>query len=191
MFRRITVGLKAQGRDFAGRKRSRGSAAGHGGWCSRLRTGLSCPLGPGAVGGCWIMLARLLGCATAGGSWRWCVCGPPVSAGPGSGIRPPSRGRPPPRRCACNVSCAPVCASALAVAAAASSTARRTGGSSHLAAAAAASAAAVHRAVAAALSAGLCRSSVRVTAGSGPAAAEALAALAGQSKTAIGFGTGA
>ena len=61
-----------------------------------MRTGLSCPRAWGAVGGCWIMLARLLGCqcATAGGSWRWCVCGPPVSAGPGSGIRPPSRGRP-------------------------------------------------------------------------------------------------
>ena len=37
------------------------------------------------------MLVRLLGCGTAGsGPWRL----PPVSAGPGSGIRPPSRGWP-------------------------------------------------------------------------------------------------
>jgi hypothetical protein len=41
------------------------------------------------------MLARLPGCATAGsGPWRWCACGPPVSAGPGSGVRSPSRGWP-------------------------------------------------------------------------------------------------
>ena len=61
-----------------------------------MRTGLSCPWARGAVG-CWIMLAslRLLGCGTAGsGPWRWCACGPPVSAGPGSGIRPPSWGWP-------------------------------------------------------------------------------------------------
>jgi hypothetical protein len=55
--------------------------------------GRACPA-LGAVGGCWIMLARLLGCATAsagGGSWRWCVCWPPVSEGRGPGIRPPRR----------------------------------------------------------------------------------------------------
>ncbi len=88
----------AEGRDFAGRERSGDSgaiAAAAGGWWHRgaplsaqdwLRTGLtpgfSCPWG--AVGGCWSMLARLLGCATAGGGpWRWCACGPPVSVGPG------------------------------------------------------------------------------------------------------------
>jgi hypothetical protein len=70
----------AQGRDFAGRKRTGGSGAvaTGGGWCSEscqwLRTGLSCPWG--AVN-CRIMLARLIGwqCATAGGPWR-CACGP-------------------------------------------------------------------------------------------------------------------
>jgi hypothetical protein len=37
-----------------------------------------------------IMLASLIGwhCATASGPWR-CASGPPVSAGPGSGVRPP------------------------------------------------------------------------------------------------------
>ena len=62
-----------------------------------LRTGLSCPWG--AVGDCWIMLARLPvpGCATAGGSWRWCACGPPGSAGSGTATgmgSPLSRGTP-------------------------------------------------------------------------------------------------
>ena len=52
-----------------------------------MRTGSSCPWG--AVN--WrIMLASLIGwhCATASGPWR-CASGPPVSAGPGSGVRPP------------------------------------------------------------------------------------------------------
>jgi hypothetical protein len=148
------------------------------------------------VGSC--SMARLPGCATAGsGPWRWRACGPPVSdlrcgrAALGFVLR--VGGGLPPRRCACTGSRGPVCASALAVAAVASSTAWRTRGSSHSAAAAAAASAAVHRAAAAALSLGLYRSSVglRVTAGSawifasechsGPAAAEALAALAGQS----------
>ena len=81
----------AQGRDFAGRKRS-GAAAIKAGWmCSWLRTGLSCPWG--AVGDCssWVMLARLLGCGTAsGGPWRWCACLPPISARPGSQWESPS-----------------------------------------------------------------------------------------------------
>ncbi len=97
--------------------------------------GRACP----ALGGLWRlldMLARRLGCqcATAVGRWRW----PPVSVGPGSGTAPggsPSESagaaKVPPRRRACTVSCAPVCASALAVAAAASSTAWRIRGSSH------------------------------------------------------------
>ncbi len=92
MFRRITVGLKggilrvASAAEVAALLLVGGAAPG----CGRLQVVL--PLG--AVGGCWIMLARLPVSATAGGSWRWCVCGPPVSAGPGSGIRHPSRGRP-------------------------------------------------------------------------------------------------
>ncbi len=51
----------AQGWDFAGRKRIGGSGAvaTGGGWCSWLRTGLSCPWG--AVTNCPIMLARLTG----------------------------------------------------------------------------------------------------------------------------------
>ncbi len=123
----------AEGWDFAGRKHSGGSGAiaagGPGasltasGRCSEswLRTGfrLSCPWG--AVGDCWIMLARLLGCATAGGSWLWCAChGGPLEATPGRppGLRVlrgpagfalrvgvPDSGNSglPPRRCACTV----------------------------------------------------------------------------------------
>ena len=96
MFRRITVGLKggilrvANAAEVAARLLLLVGGAAPG--CGRLVLPL------GAVGGCWIMLARLPGSATAGGSWRWCVCGPPVSAGPGSGIR--HRGRPfPPQVC--------------------------------------------------------------------------------------------
>jgi hypothetical protein len=76
----------AQGRDVAGCKRS-GAAAKAGWLCSWLRTGSSCPWG--AVNW-WIMLASLIGwhCVTASGPWR-CASGPPVSAGPGSGVRPP------------------------------------------------------------------------------------------------------
>ena len=99
---------------------------------------------------------RLIGrqCATA--------CGPALGAVP-VGLRF-RRGRAPgfalliaggglpPRRCACTVSCALVCANALAVAAAATSTVWRIQGSSHLAAAAAAIAA-VRRAAAAGFSA--------------------------------------
>ncbi len=50
----------------------------------------------GAVGDSWIVLGRLLGCATAGGSWRWFAhaSGPPGSTGLGSGVRPPRRGWP-------------------------------------------------------------------------------------------------
>jgi hypothetical protein len=63
-------------------------------------------------------------CATAGGPWHWCACGPPGSAGPGSGILPPSRpfSCRPGCACQCTVSrsCALVCASAVAVAVAAS-----------------------------------------------------------------------
>ena len=60
----------AQGRDVAGCRRSGAAAKAQAEWlCSWLRTGLSCPWG--AVG-CWIMLARLLGCGTAGGGpWRF------------------------------------------------------------------------------------------------------------------------
>ena len=47
----------AQGRDFAGRKHSGGSGAvaAGGGWCSWLRTGLSCPWGGllAVAGSCW------------------------------------------------------------------------------------------------------------------------------------------
>ncbi len=95
----------------------------------------------------------------------------------------------PPRRCACTVSCAPVCARAQAVAAAASRIARRIRGLSHSAAAAASAAVRTSRAAAAAFSAtGLCpshghgRSLVRLISGSAAAnSAEALAALAGLS----------
>jgi hypothetical protein len=84
------------------------------------------------------------------------------------------------------VSCEAACASlsALAVVAAARSTARRTSGSSHLAAVAAASAAvaaasaAACKAAAAKFSAGMCCWTLEFLAGSGPAVAEALAALA-------------
>ncbi len=106
-------------------------------------SGSGCPALGGQFEHWRIMLARLIGgqCATACGPWR-CACGPPVSAGPGSGVRPVGsligRGHGlPPRRCACTASCALVCASALAVAAAATSTVRRIQGSSHLATAAA------------------------------------------------------
>jgi hypothetical protein len=158
-------------------------------------TGLSCPWG--AVS-CRIMLARQIG-------WQCRSVRLPVTVALGAvpaGFRF-RRGRAlgtalrvggglPPRRCACIVSCAPVCARAQAVpvAAAASRIARRIRGLSHSAAAAAASAA-VRRAAAAAFSAtGLpvChgRSSVtrRLISSSGSAAAnsaEALAALAGLS----------
>ena len=67
------------------------------------------------------------------------------------------------------------CASALAVAAAAMSTARRILGSS---AAVAAASAAACKAAAARFSAGLCCWTLEFFAGSGPAVAEALAALA-------------
>ena len=70
----------------------------------------------------------------------------------------------PPRRCVGTVSCGAACASALAVAAAARSTARRILGC---------------KAAAARFSAGLCCWTLEIRAGSGPAAAEALAALAG------------
>ena len=82
----------------------------------------------------------------------------------------------PPRRCVGTVSCGAACASALAVAAAARSTARRILGSS---AAVAAASAAACKAAAARFSAGLCCWTLEILAGSGPAAAEALAALAG------------
>ena len=76
----------AQGRDVAGCKRS--GAVAKAGWsCSWLRSGSSSPWGAEN----WrIMLASLIGwhCATASGPWR-CASGPPVSAGPGSGVRPP------------------------------------------------------------------------------------------------------
>ena len=140
----------------------------------------------GCAPGCGRACPALGGLLVAGSCWRDClVVGLPVVA---LGVGVPvclrfRRGRAlgfalrvggglPPRRCACIVSCAPVCASALAVAAAASSTVWRIRGSSHSAAAAAALAA-VRRAAAAGLSAtGLCRSSVRLD--SGAAAAEAL-----------------
>jgi hypothetical protein len=82
----------------------------------------------------------------------------------------------PPRRCAVTVSGGIDRAKALAVAAAASNTARRILGS--VVAAAAASAAAC-RAAASALSAKLCCWTLEFLAGSGPAAAKVLAALAG------------
>ena len=82
----------------------------------------------------------------------------------------------PPRRCVGTVSCGAACASALAVAAAARSTARRILGSS---AAVAAASAAACKAAAARFSAGLCCWTLEILAGSGPAAAKALAALAG------------
>ncbi len=54
--------------------------------------GRACPALGGPFEHWRIMLARLIGgqCATASGPWR-CACGPPVSAGPGSGVRPPHR----------------------------------------------------------------------------------------------------
>ena len=141
----------------------------------------------GCAPGCGRACPALGGLSVVGSCWRDClVVGPPVVAlGVGVGVSVCLRfrrgralrvgGGLPPRRCACTVPCAPVCASALAVAAAASSTVWRIRGSSHSAAAAAALAA-VRRAAAAGLSARLCRSSV-----SGSAAAEALAALVGLS----------
>ena len=91
----------------------------------------------------------------------------------GFGLRVRVEGGLPPRRRGCTV---PVsCASALAVAAAAMSTARRILGSS---AAVAAASAAACKAAAARFSAGLCCWTLEFFAGSGPAVAEALAALA-------------
>jgi hypothetical protein len=170
-----------QGRDIASRRHSGGSSAVAAcGGCSWLRTGLSSPRGLLAVAGCSVGPSRLFNGLCDCRRWPlalvclwdsgFCVAGLWDSLSESGGGLPP-------RRCACTVSRAPVCASALAVAAAASSTARRTRGSSHLAAVTAASAAA-RRAAAAALSAGLCRRTVGLIAGSGLAVAEALAALA-------------
>ena len=173
MFHRITVGLKG----------------------GILRVGVSMAerlllKRGGCAPGCGRACPALGGLSVVGSCWRDClVVGPPVVAlGVGVGVSVCLRfrrgralrvgGGLPPRRCACTVPCAPVCASALAVAAAASSTVWRIRGSSHSAAAAAALAA-VRRAAAAGLSARLCRSSVGLVSGS--AAAEALAALAGLS----------
>ncbi len=77
MFRRITVGLKggilrvASAAEVAARLLLMlvGGAEPSESW---LRTGLSCPWR--AVGGCWIMLARLLGSATAAGWLLALVC---------------------------------------------------------------------------------------------------------------------
>ena len=140
MFRRITVGLKGGMLPVA-------SVA------ERLLK-----LG-GCAPGCGRACPALGGLSVVGSCWRDClVVGPPVVAlGVGVGVSVCLRfrrgralrvgGGLPPRRCACTVPCAPVCASALAVAAAASSTVWRIRGSSHSAAAAAALAA-VRRAAA-------------------------------------------
>ena len=176
MFHRITVGLKGRILRVAS-----------------IAERLLLKLGGSAPGGCGRACPALGGLSVVGSCWRDClVVGPPVVAlGVGVGVSVCLRfrrgralrvgGGLPPRRCACTVPCAPVCASALAVAAAASSTVWRIRGSSHSAAAAAALAA-VRRAAAAGLSAtGLCRSSVRLDSGSAAAEPEALAALAGLS----------
>ncbi len=79
MFRRITVGLKggilrvASAAEVAARLLLMlVGDAGPSEPESWLRTGLSCPWR--AVGGCWIMLARLLGSATAAGWPLALVC---------------------------------------------------------------------------------------------------------------------
>ena len=98
-----------------------------------------------AVVGCWVhrgslgSLAVLVPVAVGAGVPVCMPVGLRVLCGLGRGFALRVGGGLPPRRRGCTVpvSCAPVCASALAVAAAASSTARRAARSLHLAAAAA------------------------------------------------------
>jgi len=141
--------------------------------------GRACPAlgGLSANAECWLDCLAVLVLSAVGAGAPVCMpVGLRVLRGLGRAFALLVLGGLPPRRCVGTASSGIVEAKALAVAAAASNTARRILGS--VVAAAAASAAAC-RAAASALSARLCCWTLEFLAGSGPAAAKALAALAG------------
>jgi hypothetical protein len=101
-FRLVTAGLRGGAKRVAGKAELAAwllqpevmGAPGRGRPARGLQLYRSFPRG--AVGGCWIVLAlpgpsRLLGCVSAGDSWRWCDGGSPESMGLGSGPLLPSR----------------------------------------------------------------------------------------------------